>query len=80
MTKASQILSHALRLPQSQRALLAKELVLSLEKDFDSDAGSDWSKEIRRRSDALHNGSAKTRDAKDAIKRARAQLPSRTAG
>ena len=62
-------------LPDSDRAMLARELALSLEDDFDADAEALWAKEIARRSDALHQGRAKPRDAYQAVSRIRRTLP-----
>jgi Putative addiction module component len=75
MTKAVQLLSEALELPDADRALLARELALSLEDEFDPDAKELWAREILKRSDTLHRGRAKTRDAFQAVERIRRTLP-----
>ena len=75
MTKTVRLLSEALELPEADRALLVRELALSLEDDFDADAEHRWSKEIARRSDALHHGRGKIQDAYQAVERIRRKLP-----
>lgn len=74
MTKAAAILNQAMELNSSDRARLAQKLVLSLDGELDVGAEPAWSAEIQRRSDALHAGHARLRDAKEAVKRVRAKL------
>jgi putative addiction module component (TIGR02574 family) len=57
---AKQLLAQALRLPETERAALAGELIQSLETEVDADAEAAWSVEIRERLDRLDAGTAKT--------------------
>lgn len=56
--KAKQLLTDALALPADERALLARELIESLDEATDPDAASSWVAEIERRSREVDDGSA----------------------
>lgn len=57
---SKQILLEALRLPETERAALAGELIDSLETEVDVDAEAAWSQEIHRRVEELNAGRAQT--------------------
>ena len=60
--KAKQLLTAALALPPDERALLARELIESLDEAADPDAASAWVAEIERRSREIDDGSAALED------------------
>jgi putative addiction module component (TIGR02574 family) len=55
-----QILDAAMTLPDSERAILAAELIDSLDPAFDADHEAAWSAEIARRISAFDAGDTKT--------------------
>lgn len=55
-----EILLEALRLPDSERAALAGELIESLDSEVDSDASAAWVAEVHRRVADLRAGKATT--------------------
>jgi putative addiction module component (TIGR02574 family) len=57
---SKQLLLEALRLPESERAALAGELLESLEHEIDEDAEAAWSEEIRARLAEVDAGQAIT--------------------
>lgn len=57
---SKQLLLEALRLPETERAALAGELIESLETEVDSDAEAAWSREIHQRVEDLNAGRAQT--------------------
>ena len=57
---AKQLLTEALRLSDEERAVLAAELIQSLEGEVDADAEASWAAEIRSRLDRVDAGSATT--------------------
>jgi putative addiction module component (TIGR02574 family) len=71
----AEIMSEALKLPSTERARVAQQLLRSLDPS-EPDPGADaaWQQELLARSDALHNGSAPTADWRDAVSRVRAVL------
>jgi hypothetical protein len=77
MTKTMKLLTEALDLPEADRIMLTRELTRSLEEDYDADAAVLWEKEIRRRSDSIHQGKARFKDAFAAAKRIKASLRSK---
>ena len=65
----------ALQLPPSDRASLARELLLSLEGDgFDSDADAAWTDEIRARAEAVASGDFTASDWRESVDRIRGEL------
>jgi hypothetical protein len=59
----SEVLNAALSLPCSDRAEIARRLLLSLEpEDFDEQADEAWVEEIRRRQQAVRQGTIVARD------------------
>ncbi len=68
----------ALRLDESQRAMLARDLLISLEAmEPQQNAASDWAAEIRARSDAVARGQFSATDWKESIERVRKHLAQR---
>ncbi len=57
---SKQLLLEALRLPDSERAALAGELIHSLEHEVDEDAEAAWAAEIRARLTEVDEGRATT--------------------
>jgi len=57
---AKQLLAEALRLSDEERAVLAVELIHSLEPEVDPDAEAAWSAEIRARLERVAVGTATT--------------------
>tara|TARA_R110000782_G_C14791817_1_gene411009 strand:- start:1572 stop:1796 length:225 start_codon:yes stop_codon:yes gene_type:complete len=64
----------ALHLTKEERARLIQRLVLSLESPSDSELGSDWLLEARRRSEELDNGTVQAVSSDDVMRKARALL------
>ncbi len=57
MATVDDLLSDALQLPPKERARLAHELLLSLETDGeDSDANTEWARELERRAQEVIGG------------------------
>jgi putative addiction module component (TIGR02574 family) len=55
-----QLLDTALTLPESERAVLAAELIDSLDPAFDADHEAAWGEEIARRLALLDSGATRT--------------------
>jgi putative addiction module component (TIGR02574 family) len=64
-----QLLAHALRLSDEERAALAGKLIQSLDRDVDPDAEAAWSAEVCRRLDRVDTGTAKTVSSAEARRR-----------
>lgn len=64
----------AMALPESERALLARDLVASLDGSEDSDVAKAWDIEICRRINEIQSGRAELLDAEDVLTRVRARL------
>lgn len=64
MTTMEQILKHALRLSEAERAVVAEKLIVSLKKSDNEvttqEWNAQWNQELKSRSDSLHDGTAKT--------------------
>ena len=54
-TKASALLSTALRLPEEDRAIMAEKLIASLDQENDEEVETLWQKEIQKRISELEN-------------------------
>jgi putative addiction module component (TIGR02574 family) len=65
--------SEVLRLPESERAELAHELVKSLDTPVDVDAADAWDREIVRRLAEIDAGTAKLVDREELRRRMRGQ-------
>jgi putative addiction module component (TIGR02574 family) len=61
-------------LPDNERAILAKDLVASLDGERDADVAKAWDIEICRRINEVHSGRAQLFDANEVVARARARL------
>jgi putative addiction module component (TIGR02574 family) len=73
--------SEALRLPREDRAVLARDLLLSLDQgDFDDDAESSWASEIEARSAAIAAGNYSASDWQESLARLRDDLRQRRQG
>ncbi len=57
---ASELLTHALKLPAAARAALADSLINSLDSEVDEDAEEAWRSEIARRVRDLDSGAIQT--------------------
>lgn len=64
----------ALRLPESERAMLAQDLVASLDGPADSDVEAAWDAEIRRRLSEIDAGTATLVDREEFRRRVNARL------
>jgi putative addiction module component (TIGR02574 family) len=67
-----QIKAEALRLPVRERALLAEELISSLDEDDDVEAA--WTEEIERRVAEVREGRVELVDAEEVMARLRARF------
>jgi hypothetical protein len=75
MVNMQTLLEKALDLPESERAELARKLLLSLEPaDFDSDAEQLWADEIEARLKRLDSGQTEVDDWRPAVERMRRSL------
>jgi putative addiction module component (TIGR02574 family) len=75
MNSVNEILTHALELPESERAALARQLLLSLEpEDFDLDSDVLWAAEIEARLALVERGQFTASDWRDALARVRDNL------
>ncbi len=70
--------SKALSLSLNDRAELAHELIISLEKCNDPDAGKAWEVEINKRVKEIKNGIAKGRPAEQILAEIRAKYQGKT--
>ena len=73
-TTLAKLRSEVLRLPESERAELAHELVQSLDAPVDPDAADAWDKEILRRLAEIDMGTAKLIDRDELRRRLRARM------
>jgi putative addiction module component (TIGR02574 family) len=64
----------AMALPENERAILAKDLVASLDGAEDEDVAQAWDIEICRRINEVHSGRAQLFDSNEVLARARARL------
>jgi putative addiction module component (TIGR02574 family) len=65
MSESEELLSRALRLPDHDRAELARRLLESLDGDRSDDVNEAWLTEIERRCAAVDSGEAVTSDWED---------------
>ena len=80
MSTCNDILAQALGLPVEDRALLARDLLISLEsEEIDDDAEATWLDEIEARSDAVARGEFTAMDWRESLDRIREQLALRRA-
>lgn len=73
-TKLEELAIELLGLPAADRALLAKQLILSLDESGCADSERLWLEEARRRSKEICEGTVEGVPAQDAFLRARRQL------
>lgn len=75
MNASDEITNLVLALPQTERASLARRLLLSLEPDdFDEDGEAAWAAEIEKRMTAVERGNFRATDWREAIARIRKNL------
>ena len=74
MASGKEILPMLLKLPSSQRAEIATELIRSLDEDEDSDAEEAWARELEKRVADIASGRVKTVPWEKARKRIEARL------
>jgi len=80
VSTTEQILNHALALPASDRALLAHQLLESLDADYCDPAWeAAWRVEIERRLADLDSGKETTVDCKEALAEIRTSLQKKSA-
>ncbi len=78
MNAIDAIHSQAMQLSQTDRALLARDLLLSLEDDdFDDDAQTVWAREIEAPSAAVAAGEYTAKEWRDSIRSLREDLQQR---
>ena len=75
--EASELLKHALTLPDKERAELASSLIDSLDSTVDADAELAWQQEIARRLDEVENDRAETIPWEEVRRKGRALLNGR---
>ena len=78
MNPPDDILSQALDLPLSDRASLARDLLVSLEaSDFDDDAEGAWAAEIETRMEKVSRGEFSATEWRESVERVRRELANR---
>jgi putative addiction module component (TIGR02574 family) len=77
MSREDALLAEALDLPVVERARLALRLAESLDDTIYPDAEEAWAKEVARRVELLRAGKLETISAREAFRRAEADLASR---
>jgi len=77
MATEKEILPKLLKLPKSERAALATELIRSLDEGEDADAAEAWVRELDRRANEVTSGRAKTVSWAKARKRIEGRLGAR---
>ena len=75
MSTVEDVFTSAMQLSESDRAALARQLLLSLEpEDFDADSESAWQAEIELRLAAVDSGNFEASDWREAVARIRKSL------
>jgi putative addiction module component (TIGR02574 family) len=74
MSESEELLSKALRLPEHDRAELARRLLESLDADRSDDVNEAWLTEIERRCAAVDAGEAVTSDWEDFRRRVEREI------
>ena len=74
MSLAAEKLAEALALPKADRALLARELIASLDDKHDEGAEMEWREVIDRRTHEMENGKVSNRSTEEVLKGIRAKL------
>lgn len=79
MATAVEVLSLATALPESDRALIARELILTLERGSpDEGYEAAWSEELERRMASYERGESNAVEWRAALKQMRAELDARS--
>jgi hypothetical protein len=73
-TEFEKLRKDLLALPRNSRASLAHSLIVSLDDEVDEDVEQLWFDEIRRRDQAIKDGSATLRPADQVLREARERL------
>jgi putative addiction module component (TIGR02574 family) len=71
---AEKIAAEALKLPDDERAFLARELIVSLDAETHPDAEAEWSDVIDRRSREISEGTVQCRPVEETLCNIRAKL------
>lgn len=71
---AEKIAAEALALPDSERAFLARELIVSLDSETHPDAEAEWAEVIDRRSREIAEGKVRCRPVDEVIRDIRSKL------
>lgn len=74
MSTANELLSQALSLPEAERAVLARQLLLSLEAETAADEDQAWALEIEARLTAIAEGRFQAKDWREALAEIRLKL------
>jgi len=77
MSVTAERLAEVLALPEADRALLARELIVSLDPQSDEDSETQWAEVIDRRSREVHEGQVVCRPVEESIRDIRAKLHAR---
>ena len=77
MSVAAEKIAEVLALPAADRALLAHQLIASLDPQHDTDAEAQWAEVIDRRSHEIHEGKVDCRPVEDTVRDLRAKLHAR---
>lgn len=77
MTRLPQLREEILRLPENERAELARDLIRSLDGEADPAAAKKWADEIERRARAVLDSTAEVIDGPEALARVRTRLLAR---
>jgi putative addiction module component (TIGR02574 family) len=74
MSESEELLTKALRLPEHERAALARQLLESLDSERDAEIDDAWLTEIERRCAAVDAGDAITSDWEDFRRRVEREI------
>lgn len=74
ITELSDVSEKALSLPSEERALLARELIRSLDNDSEQNLEVAWEKELQQRAQSIENGESTERSAFDVLDEIKAKF------
>jgi hypothetical protein len=74
ITELSDVSVKALSLPSEERALLARELIRSLDNDSEQNLEVAWEKELQQRAQSIENGESTERSAFDVLDEIKAKF------
>ena len=74
MSMAAEKIAEILALPAKDRARLARELIASLDSEYDPDAEKEWGEVIDRRSREMNEGKVSSRSTERVLQDIRAKL------